>query len=208
MKQATHSGKTPEATRQKILAAAFQEFYKHGFQGGSLNHIVEVAGITKGALFHHFAGGKQELGYAVMDEVIGPILQQRWLAPVTNSSDPIADLKRAFRQFVKEDIKSGHFVQGCPLNNLAQEMSPLDEGFRKRIDQLYSIWRQRVAAALMEGMKTGKVRKGVAAQDAAALIVASQMGIWGTGKSSRSQELMTQAGEAVCAYLDSLAPQR
>jgi TetR/AcrR family transcriptional regulator, transcriptional repressor for nem operon len=208
VKHTSHPGKTPEATRHKILGAAFQEFYKHGFQGGSLNHIVKVAGITKGALFHHFPGGKQELGYAVMDDVIGPILQQRWLAPVTNSNDPIADLKRAFRQFVKEDIKSGHFVQGCPLNNLAQEMSPLDEGFRKRIDQLYSIWRKRIADALVEGMKAGKVRKSIVPQGAAALIVASQMGIWGTGKSSRSQELMTQAGEAVCAYLDSLAPQR
>jgi hypothetical protein len=32
------------------------------------------------------------------------------------------------------------------------------------------------------------------------------MGIWGTGKSSRSRDLMAQAGEAVCAYLDSLKP--
>jgi AcrR family transcriptional regulator len=195
--------KAPEATRHKILMAAFAEFYKHGFQGGSLNHIVETAGTTKGALFHHFTG-KQELGYAVLDEIIGPILHQRWLAPLTHSHDPIADMKRAFRQYIKEDIESGHFVQGCPLNNMAQEMSPLDEGFRKRIDKLYAAWRKTYAEALSEGIKSGKVRKNVKPEDAAALIVASQMGIWGTGKSSRSRELMVQAGEAVCAYLDSL----
>ena len=197
--------KAPEATRHKILMAAFEEFYKHGFQGGSLNHIVEVAGITKGALFHHFAG-KQELGYAVLDEIIGPILQQRWLAPITNSADPISEMKDAFRKYVKEDIASGHFVQGCPLNNLAQEMSPLDEGFRKRIDKLYADWRRCFANALTAGMKSGKVRRNARPEDAAALIVASQMGIWGTGKSSRSKELMVQAGEAVCSYLDSLRP--
>jgi TetR/AcrR family transcriptional repressor of nem operon len=105
--------RTPEATRQKILTAAFHEFYKHGFQGGSLNHIVEAAGTTKGALFHHFAG-KQELGYAVVDEIIGPVLQQRWLSPLADSRDPIGDLKKAFRQFVKEDIGRGSFIQGCP----------------------------------------------------------------------------------------------
>jgi AcrR family transcriptional regulator len=197
--------RTPEATRHKILMAAFAEFYKHGFQGGSLNHIVEVAGTTKGALFHHFAG-KQELGYAVVDEIIGPILKQRWLDPLAGSKDPIADLKRAFRQYVKEDIESGHFVQGCPLNNLAQEMSPLDEGFRKRIDKLYATWRKCYAGALTEGIKSGKVRRNAKPEDAAALLVASQMGIWGTGKSSRSRDLMAQAGEAVCAYLDSLKP--
>ena len=201
----TTATKAPEATRRKILAAAFEEFYKNGFQGGSLNHIVETAGTTKGALFHHFAG-KQELGYAVVDEIIGPILHQRWLGALENSANPISDIKRAFRQYVKEDIASGHFVQGCPMNNLAQEMSPLDEGFRKRIDKLYATWRKRYAAALAEGIKAGNVRKDISAANVAALIVAGQMGIWGTGKSSRSQELMTQASEALCSYLDSLNP--
>lgn len=183
--------------------AAFEEFYKHGFQGGSLNHIVEAAGTTKGALFHHFSG-KQELGYAVLDEIIGPLLQQRWLGPVKDAEDPIAAMKKSFRQFIKTDIESGHFVQGCPLNNLAQEMSPLDEGFRKRIDKLYATWRNGYSQALAGAMHAGKVRRNAKTADAAALIVASQMGIWGTGKSSRSPELMIQAGEAVCGYLDSL----
>jgi AcrR family transcriptional regulator len=204
MKRAPAPTKAPEATRQKILKAAFLEFYRHGFQGGSLNHIVEEAGTTKGALFHHFPLGKQQLGYAVVDEIIGPILKQRWLDPLTGSTDPISDLKRAFRQFVQEDIKSGHFVQGCPLNNLAQEMSPLDEGFHSRINALYHSWRKVYGDAFATAIKAGTMRKDVVPGDVAALVVASQMGIWGTGKSSRSAELMTQAGEAVCAYLDSL----
>lgn len=195
----------PEATRRKFLEAAFAEFYKNGFQGGSLNHIVEVARATKGALFHHFPG-KRELGYAVLEEMIRPLLEERWLEAVEDSDDPITELTQAFRHFVKTDINSGSFLQGCPLNNLAQEMSPLDEGFRKRIDQLYSTWRKRYAAALAAGMKAGKVKKDIVPQQVAALVVAAQMGIWGTGKSSRSAQLMTQAGEAVCGYLDSLRP--
>ena len=194
-----------EATRRKILMAAFEEFYRHGFQGGSLNQIVEAAGTTKGALFHHFAG-KQQLGYAVLDEIIGPVFKERWLEPLAGSTDPIAGMKRAFRQFVKVDIENGSYVQGCPLNNLAQEMSPLDDGFRKRIDKLYAAWRRCYADAFAEGIKTGKVRKNVRPTEAAALLVASQMGIWGTGKSSRSHELMLQIGEAICGYLDSLRP--
>jgi TetR/AcrR family transcriptional regulator, transcriptional repressor for nem operon len=194
-----------EAMRQRILMAAFAEFYKNGFQGGSLNQIVEAAGITKGALFHHFAS-KQELGYAVVDEIIGPILQERWIKPVANSADPIADLKRAFRQFVKEDIASGHYVQGCPLNNLAQEMSPLDPGFRQRIDKLYDIWRSSYAAAFAAGIKARKVRKDVSPRNVAALVVASQMGIWGTAKSSQDPQLMVHACDAICDYLDGLKP--
>ncbi len=201
----TTTSKTPDATRRKILEAAFAEFYRNGFQGGSLNGIVEAAETTKGALFHHFTG-KQQLGYVVVDEIIAPLLHQRWLDPLIDSQDPIADLKRAFRRYVKEDIANGSYLQGCPLNNLAQEMSPLDEGFRARIDTLYNTWRSRVSEALARGLKTGMVAKGVSARGVAALVVASQMGIWGTGKSSRDPDLMTQAVEALCAYLDKMKP--
>src|SRR5215510_10493809 len=91
------SAKAPKETRRKILRAAFEEFYKTGFQGGSLNRIVDQAGTTKGALFHHFSG-KNELGYAVVEEVIEPRLKARWFDAMANSIDPIADLKRALRQ--------------------------------------------------------------------------------------------------------------
>ena len=52
-----------------------------------MNHIVEAAGTTKGALFHHFAG-KRELGYAVVDEMIAPLLMQRWLDPLSRFKRP------------------------------------------------------------------------------------------------------------------------
>src|SRR6266508_6488652 len=96
----TTATRAPEETRRRILNAAFVEFYRTGFQGGSINHIVDQAGTTKGALFHHF-DGKNDLGYAVVEEVIRPLIKARWLDPLASSSDPIADLKRTLRQFVK-----------------------------------------------------------------------------------------------------------
>lgn len=192
-----------DATRGKILGAAFVEFYRNGFQGGSLNRIVEAAGLTKGALFHYFAS-KQELGYAVVDEVIEPILARRWLEPIFNSVDTITHLQQAFRRFIHEDIASGAWAYGCPLNNLAQEMSPLDEGFRTRIEELYAAWRETFAAALANGVRRGMVRKDINPLDVATLIVATQMGIWGTGKYSQDEALMTRTGDAFCDYLNTL----
>lgn len=195
--------RAPDATREKILHAAFAEFYKNGFQGGSLNQIVDAAGTTKGALFHHF-DGKQQLGYAVVDELIEPLLLARWLDPLDGSTDPISDLQTSFRRFVKEDIDAGTWIQGCPLNNLAQEMSPLDEGFHTRIDRLYTMWRKGVSTALARGIDAGTVRKNVVPKTVASFVVAGQMGIWGTGKSSQSKTVMMQATDALCEYLDTL----
>jgi AcrR family transcriptional regulator len=205
MRRATPTLKAPEATRRKLLDAAFTEFYANGFQGGSLNNIVEAAGTTKGALFHHFES-KQALGYAVVDELIGPLLLHRWLDPLVDSRDPLSDIQQAFRRFVEEDIASGHWLQGCPLNNLAQEMSPLDAGFSTRIQGLYALWRERYAAALRRGQQLGTVSASASPEAVAGLIVAAQMGIWGSGKSSRKAEVMRQAAEGLCSYLEALRP--
>ena len=197
--------RAPEATRRKILEAAFGEFYTNSFQGGSLNDIVAAAGTTKGALFHHFTS-KHDLGYAVLDDLIGPLLLERWLAGLEDTTDPLSELQRTFRQHLSSDIGSGNFVHGCPLNNLAQEMSPLDEGFHVRINGLYDTWRGGVAAALERGIKAGSVKSTVHAANTAALIVAAQMGIWGSGKSSQRAEVMRAATEGLCSYLESLRP--
>jgi TetR/AcrR family transcriptional repressor of nem operon len=201
----TTTTRAPEETRRRILQAAFAEFYRTGFQGGSLNHIVDEAGTTKGALFYHFKD-KNDLGYAVIEEIILPRIKANWLDPLADSVDPITDIKRAMRQFAKEERENGRLVQGCPLNNLAQEMSPLDEGFRRRLEKIYSAWREALETAFARGIKAGKVRKAISPPNAAAFVVAALAGIIGTAKNAQSEELLKQAGEGLFDYLDSLRP--
>ena len=191
-------------TRDRILEAAFEEFSLNGFQGGSLNHIVEKSGVTKGALFHYFKS-KAELGYAIVEEVLPPMGQRRWIDPLNAANDPVEAIKQAFRRNIREDIKKIEVLtRGCPTNNLAQEMSPLDEGFRERIERSYDRWREALVNALERAKKRGQIKKSVVPKEVAALIVACQMGIWGSGKNSQSGELMIQATEALCSFLDTL----
>src|SRR6266446_4545759 len=190
------TNRSPENTRQRILDAAFDEFYKNGFQGGSLNRIVVEARTTKGAVFHHFKG-KKDLGVAVVREVIQPDFKQQWSDPLAHSSDPIIDLKRIFRQGAKREIAGGGLVHGCPLNNLAQEMSPLAEKFRQSLEKIYFAWRETMAAAFDRGIKAGKVRKDVSPRKVAAFIVAAQAGMAGTAKNSQDEELLLQTSQSM-----------
>jgi TetR/AcrR family transcriptional repressor of nem operon len=196
----------PKATRAKILKAAFKEFYRHGFQGGSLSRIVDEAGTTKGSIFHHFEG-KNALGYAVVDELLYEAVDEEWYKPLQASSDPIADIKRIVNAKGQEFARDGaKLCQGCPINNLAQEMSPLDKGFQKRIARIYDHWRQSIATALGNGIEHGTVRKDVSPRAVAALLVAAFAGIAGTVKSAQSPELFREIREALFGYLDSLKP--
>jgi hypothetical protein len=85
-------------------------------------------------------------------------------------------------------------------------MSPLDSGFQARVNRLYDTWRDRIATALARGIEAGTVKPDIEPGNVAAIIVAAQMGIWGTGKSSQSEAVMRQAAEGLGGYLDSLRP--
>jgi AcrR family transcriptional regulator len=55
-----------DATRTSLIAAARQAFIAHGYAGTSTPDLVEAAGVTRGALYHHFAD-KEALFRAVVE---------------------------------------------------------------------------------------------------------------------------------------------
>ena len=198
--------RAPEDTRNKIIQTAFEEIHKNGFQGSSINQIVEKAGITKGALFHHFKG-KNELGYAVIDEIIYGMLKEEFINPLKESSDPIQDLKQLILKKREQAREDPSFIcNGCPLNNLAQEMSPLDEGFRTRIEKVFTAWRACYAKAFKNGIEAGTVDPTVSPETVAAFFVSAFEGIVGTAKSAQNLGVFTRSIDGLIYYLDSLKP--
>jgi AcrR family transcriptional regulator len=58
-----------QRTRAELIAAARDLFSDHGYASVSVEDIVRRAGVTRGALYHQFPGGKEDLFAAVFDEV-------------------------------------------------------------------------------------------------------------------------------------------
>jgi len=148
--------RNPDVTRKRILDAAFMEVYRKGFQGMRLDEVLKVTGLTKGALYHHFPN-KRALGYAVVDEVILPIVDNMWLQPLKKAVDPLQAVIEVIEQL--PNMKPPEMIEyGCPLNNLAQEMSPLDEGFRQRLDYIFRLWQDVIKEALERARHQGMIR--------------------------------------------------
>ena len=187
-----------EDTRRAILAAARRAFAKKGYADTSLEDIVSPARLTKGALYHHFPS-KLELGYAVLDEVIGDFTDKRWLKPIAGDEDPIDAIVASVREAAKSD-----FEFGCPLNNLAQEMSTVDAEFHRRIAALYRRWESGVAGALERGQEQGLVRKDVDVNEAATFVVASIEGAYGLAKNRKDRQPLRACVEGLTQYLDAL----
>ncbi len=58
------------ATRRALLVAAATQFAEVGYRGTSLSEVIAASGVTKGALYFHFAS-KQALADAVVAEMLG-----------------------------------------------------------------------------------------------------------------------------------------
>ncbi len=191
-------------TRRKILESAFHEIHRNGFQAASLSPILERARVTKGALYHHFPS-KQSLGYAVVDELIKATVLEIWLRPLEACIDPIDSLKRLIGNAGKKSSKEDVFL-GCPLNNLCQEMSPIDEGFRQRVNQIYELWCEGFARVLRSGQASGKVNPKIDPMGSATFIVAALAGCRSLAKNAQSRDVLNACGQNLILYLDTLQP--
>ncbi|HET6837614.1 MAG TPA: TetR/AcrR family transcriptional regulator [Gemmatimonadales bacterium] len=197
----------PDITRDKLLQAAFDEIYRRGFQAASLETILDQAGVTKGALYHHFPD-KAALGHAVVDDVVADLLLQRWLGVLARQpGDPLTALQGMLKERVAR-LSPDEVELGCPLNNLAQEMSPLDERFRRRVAATFDAWSRGFAEALERGQAEGTVRKDVNAKKMAHFLVAAIEGSFGLAKAAQSPALLRSNLEVLSGLLDSLRPAR
>jgi len=191
-------------TRGLLLQAAFREMYRSGYRSADLDAILAAAGVTKGALYYHF-DNKEALGYAVVDEIIASNLHQKWVQPLRNAKNPIDVLVRIIRS---ESLKREDVQRGCPLLNLSQEMSGLDEGFRRRTARVYKDWHDAMAEALREGQKRRVVRSDIDANETATFLIAAWEGYVVLGKNSQDPRTMRSGQRRVSGHIESLRPAR
>jgi TetR/AcrR family transcriptional repressor of nem operon len=200
-RRATRS-RDPERTRERLLQAASREIYRSGFQSAGLDTILALAGVTKGALYYHFKN-KGALGYAVVEEIIAPDVHSTWVRPLQSGKDPVDALIGIVQGI---SVRPEDVCGGCQLNNLAQEMSPLDAGFRKRLEIIFDDWREGVASVLREGQTHGRVRRDVEPTDAAGLLIAMVEGYGSLAKNAQDAKVIKAGIRNIVGWLGSLRP--
>jgi AcrR family transcriptional regulator len=194
--------RNPDQTRKTILRSAFLAMYRKGFQGMRLDDVLAATDMTKGALYHHFPN-KQALGYAVVEEVIMATVDSIWLQPLRNADNPLQGLITAIEQM--PDVKPPELIElGCPLNNLAQEMSPLDEGFRSRLDHVFQVWHDEIVRTLERGKQQAQVRGDVDCDETATFIMAALEGCIGIAKNAQSEERLRICNRGLICFLKTL----
>jgi AcrR family transcriptional regulator len=187
-----------------LLQAAFQKVHISGFQSAGIDTILAATNVTKGALYYHFES-KEALGYAIVEEIVAKLTRDRWLRPMLRNGQPIDILIGIVRRLPTrpEDVRAG-----CPLLNLALEMSPLDEQFRKRLERIFLGWQEGVATLLRKGQSEGTVRRDLNPDDAASFLVAMVEGYASLAKNAQDTKVWEVGRRNIVGWLGSLRAPR
>lgn len=168
------------STRLTILQKAFELVYRNGYQATSVDDIIATTKLTKGAFFYHFKG-KDEMGLAMINEVMYPGMYEVLVKPLENTNNPVKDIYAMMKHLLLTapffDVK-----YGCPAVNLVEEMAPLNDKFKHALNMLLAQWQQAIKLCLTKGVEDGKIKNTTNPGFVAVYITACYGGVRNMGK--------------------------
>jgi TetR/AcrR family transcriptional regulator, transcriptional repressor for nem operon len=188
----------PEGFRARVLDVAADLFQMNGYHATSIKDVMQAAGASGGALHHHFPTKKQ-LALAVIRDRIAPTVRETWIEPVRVAPSLGKGVGGVFDAIIA-GLESRGCVAGCPLNNLALELSLSEPELRDAINAVFGEWQSILAQRI--GRTRGGARLDRAKRtEAAAFIVAVYSGAMTLAKSAQSASPLHSAAGVLARWL-------
>jgi TetR/AcrR family transcriptional regulator, transcriptional repressor for nem operon len=186
-----------QETRQRIIAQAAAIFNQRGYEGCSIQAIMEATGLEKGGIYRHFES-KEELAAEAFDYAwtLASTKRHHNLEAIPNHADR---LKQHIANFV---IRTG-LPGGCPLLNTAVDSDNGNPVLRDRVRKALRDWKTILSQILEEGMNAGTIRAGIDASAAANRIVGSLEGAMLISRIERNDHALRQALDDLDTYVES-----
>lgn len=191
-----------QETRLYILQKAFELIYTKGYQATSIDAIIAATHVTKGAFFYHFKT-KDEMGVAIIEDILKPTMLTHFIEPMKKSADPKKDIYKMMKQLLFE-IPELRVEYGCPAGNLTQEMTPWNSAFSTALTELVNQWKNALIFNINKARTNGKFRKNIDAEQTALFIMSGYWGIRNIGKLYNSSECYKPYLKELKRYLEGL----
>ena len=186
-----------ELTRKRIVEAAAPIFNQHGYEGSSLNALMEATGLKKGGIYRHFAS-KEELAAEAFDYTWEAAWKAR-LLHVDEKANGIDKLKQLIANFVE---RRSPVPGGCPVLNTAVDADDGNPILRSRVGKALRSWTGRLQAYVEEAQQQRDAKPDVDPKDVATLIVASLEGALMMSRIQRNDEALRRVQSHLNEYLD------
>lgn len=159
---------------------------RHGYQATSVDEILAAARVAPSNFYYHFKS-KEELAIEVLEGYFEKSRQE--IAPIfmNRSTTSTQKLERLHETVVKRVTASG-CCGGCPMGNLAQELSDSHPEFRVRLARYFEECVEAIAGVVREGIRNGEFRAEIDPTAAAYLLFGSVQGLLLLAKSLKKVE--------------------
>lgn len=194
--------KKAAATRINILEKAFELIYVKGYKTTSIDDIIATTEVTKGAFYYHFKN-KDEMGIAIINELMKPTLQKSFMDPLKTDAPPLEAIYNLIHHLLIEE-KFLKVEYGCPVANFASEMSPWNADFNAALNEITTAWTKLMVASIEKGKKTGTVRKDVNAKQVTMFVMSGYWGVRNFGKLENSRAPYNLYLKQLKDYLETL----
>ncbi|MBT7356408.1 MAG: TetR/AcrR family transcriptional regulator [Rhodospirillaceae bacterium] len=142
-------------TREKILDTAQALIYQRGFTATTLDRVLDGAGLTKGAFFHHFKN-KDDLALALVERYLeGEVAMLEDLISRAEQlcRDPLQQIF-IINGLMIEAIDGGEPMQdGCLFASYALELAEFDDKTRAVACKGFETWREIIGAKMAEAIQ-------------------------------------------------------
>lgn len=193
--------KKSAATRLGILQKAFELIYANGYQATSIDQIIATTQVTKGAFFYHFKS-KDEMGISIINEVVKPAAIN-FIEPLKKEADSLDGIYNFIHNLLlKNDFLKVEY--GCPVGNLAQEMTPWNAEFNKAMNDITGLWTKAMIASIEKGKKNGLIHEDINAKQVTLFVVSGYWGIRNFGKLDNSKKVYLPYLKELKNYLNTL----
>ncbi len=187
-----------ENTRQKLIDATYEAVYTHGYQGAALANILANAGVHKGSMYHYF-NTKKEMTLIAIQEKIAERFGTRYRAIAKGDGPYLEYFFEGLR-----DLKERDFKRGCPVANLVQEMSNIDEDFNHLMKTIYTAFRLAIKKIFDRAVEAGELKSCDTEKLALFTTVALEGAILAAKASGEPQDYLDSV-EMLIGYIQSYA---
>jgi TetR/AcrR family transcriptional repressor of nem operon len=185
--------------RQHIIEKAAALVHLRGFSNTSVDDILVASQIGKGQFYYYFKS-KEDLGYAILDWML-TTWRDHFLAEMFRGErENLAQVNRFLDRMVERQSQLG-CRGGCLFGNMALELSDLHEGFRQKINEIFTVWRCELEKALRRGKQFGELVETVDESSLAEFIIASMEGAVLLAKTRKDVGVLRACCENLKRYL-------
>ena len=134
--------------RQAMIWAASKLFRRRGYSGTGLREILAASGAARGSLYHHFPGGKEEIGAATVTAAGGLVTET--LLELARQADSPGDFLRHYADLLIRWLEGSKFQDGCPITLMLLEMTPRSAPISFAGQAVFAQWRAVMADMLAQ----------------------------------------------------------